>query len=326
MKLPTQIALALMGCLLLAPAPGKAQQSDFPSRTVTLVVPYPPGGGNDILARIIGQKLGEIWKKPVVIENKPGANGMLGLDAVARAAPDGHTLGMGSDGPMATNKSLYKKMPYDPQADFAPVAMVATYRYVLAASPASGIKSVDDLLRLGRDPNTKLNYASVGAGSPHHLAMELFKSLAKIELQQVQYRGGAPALNALMGGEIQVMFTGIAGVADLAAAGKLTPLAISGPQRNPLLPEVRSMAEAGFPDYDIANWFGLVAPAGTPKAVIDRIHADLVTALNAPDVLSRLKPTGFEPKLLGPGDFSKHIASEIGRWGEIVRTVGVRIE
>ena len=299
--------------------------AEYPTSIVRIVVPYPAGGENDILARIVAQQLSEMWGEPVVVENRAGANGMLGLETVARAAPDGYTLGLGSDGPLASNKALYQTMPYDPEKAFAPVGLMATYQYALVVSPKMPVSTVEELIDLARKTPGKLNYASVGVGSPHHLAMELLKSNAKVDMQNVLYRGGAPALNGLMAGEVETMFTGIAGVAALEEAGKLKILAVSGPVRHPLLPEVRRIAEAGYPDYEISNWFGLLAPAGTPTEIVHNINADLVRAMNSTALQQRLKPTGFEVKTSTPDQFSEHIHSEIVRWAEIVKISGAKV-
>ena len=312
----------LAALLAFATLAGAWAQAPYPSRPVRLVVPMAAGGNGDIIARLIGQDLTAALGQPIVIENKPGAGGNIGADAVAKSPGDGYTLVLGAVGTHAINASLYKRIPYDIQRDFAPVTMMASVPNVLVVHPSLPVNSVQDLIEWGRKNPGKLSFASSGAGSSIHLSGEMFKSMTGVEMTHVAYRGSAPALTDLLGGQVQLMFDNLPTSLPYIQTGKLRALAVTSRTRSPALPSVPTMIEAGVPDFEAGSWFGILAPAGTPKDVVAKLDAQIEQSLARSDMERTLVERGFQPLVLGPEAFSRHIAQEIAKWGRIVRESG----
>ena len=313
--------------LLLLLAASTAMAQGFPQRPVRIIVPYPPGSGTDIVARILGQKLSEGWGQQVIVDNRPGAGAIIGVDAVAKAAPDGYTIGIADTGPLAINPALYAKLPYHPVRDFAPVTVVATLPFMLVVHPSVPARNVAELVALAKAKPGQINYASVGNGSAVHLATELFKSRAGIDLTHIPYKGSAPALQGLLAGEASVMFVNLLSAMPLVKAGKLRALAAAPAARIGALPDLPTIAEAGVPDYAFEAWFGIVAPAGTPKPVVDRLNQELRRVIALPEVRDLLvNKGGFEPVGSTVESFTSLIPAEMERWGKLVRETGAKVE
>ena len=322
---PTSSAASL--CLLISLVVSlQVHGAEFPSRSVRAIVPFSAGGGVDIAARVVGQKLSERWGQPIVVDNRAGANGNIGAEAAARAAADGHTLLFGSAGTMAINPSLYAKLPFDSVKDFIPVVMVTPTYYVLVTHPSVPANNVGELIRLAKGGNFRLILASGGIGSPVHLAGELLKSMAGIELLHVPYKGIAPALAAVVGGEAN--FTLADPIAAMAHvnAGRLKLLASATPQRLAKLPNTPTVAESGVPGYDALSWTAIFVPAGTPRTIVDKINADVRGVLKLPDVQERLGSDGTDFGANTPEYAASFLRNEIEKWGRVVRDSGARAE
>lgn len=303
-----------------------AAPAAYPVKPIRLVVPFTPGGSTDILARAIGLELTKAWGQAVVIDNVPGAGGSLGADKVAKATPDGYTLLMGHIGTLAVNPSLYPALPYDPVKSFAPVAWVARVPNVLVVNPQVAARSVKELVALAKSRPGQLNYGSGGNGSAANLATEYFKLQTGSSLLHIPYRGTAPAINDLIGGQIQVLFTGAPAVLSQIRNGQLRALAVSSPQRLPALPDLPTVAEAGYKDFEADQWYGVVAPAGTPREVINRLNTQINLSLNAPELKARLSSEGAVATPTTPEAFGKHIASEIARWKPVIQSGRVKTD
>ena len=311
--------------LLIAAFAASAQS--YPQRPVRIIVPYPPGSGTDIAARLMGQKLSDLWTQPLVIENRPGAAAMIGTDAVAKAPADGYTIGIADVSSLAINMSLYSKVAYDPVKDLAAVSLVANVPFILVASPGVPARNVPELIALAKSRPGQLNYASVGNGSAVHLAMELFQMRAGIQLTHVPYKGSAPALQGLLGGETSVMFVNLLSALPLVQSGKLRALAAAPATRISSVPDLPTIAEAGLPGYDFNAWFGIVAPAGTPKAVVDKLNQDLRRVIALPEIREMfINKGGFEPVGSSVESFTAYIPAEIERWGKVVRATGAKAD
>jgi tripartite-type tricarboxylate transporter receptor subunit TctC len=305
-------------------AVGNGFTADFPQRPMRFIVPLPPGGGIDIVARIIGEELEKGLGQRIVIENKPGAAGTLGTNLVARAVPDGYTMLLGSFGPLAASPTLSKNLSYDPTKDFVPVSLLATFPNVLLVNSSSPFKSVQDIIAFAKANPGQLDYGSSGVGTPPHLAMELLKQLAQIDVRHIPYNGGPPALNDLVGGRIQLMFINILTAAPFVKSGQLRALAVSTPARSPLLPDVPTMAEAsGLPEFSINEWVGLLLPTGTPIAVVDRLHAEVVKVSNAVDTREKLSMRGVELTSSTPDEFASFMGAEITKWRGVILAGGI---
>jgi tripartite-type tricarboxylate transporter receptor subunit TctC len=307
----------------IAPAVGA---DAFPSHTVKLVVPFPPGGSLDIVGREIAQKLTEAWGQSVVVENKPGAGGNIGADFVAKSAPDGYTVVMGALSTHAVNPTLYPKMPYDAVKDFAPISMIAVTPNVLVVPVNSPINSVKDLIAAAKAKPGKLAFASGSNGSAGHLAGELFKVETHTDVIHVPYKGAAPATQGLLAGDTQFMFDNLANAMAQVKGGKLKALAVTTAKRSPLAPDLPTMTEAGLPGFDISTWFGLMAPAGTPKDVVARWNRDLVKILESPDMKQKLALQGAESTPMTPEAFAAFIASEVPKYAKIIKASGATID
>lgn len=318
--------LAAMAVAVVAHLALAADAAAFPSKPVRLIVPFTPGGSTDILARAIGQKLSETWRQPVVIENRPGAGGSIGMELAARAAADGTTIVMGHIGTLAANPALYKSLPYDSLRDFAPVTLLAMVPNVLVVGPAVASRSVAEFVALAKSRPGKLDYGSGGNGSAAHLAMEYFKLKAGVDLQHVPYKGTAPALADLLGGQIAAILTGLPPVLQHVKAGKLRILGVASKERLKILPDIPTIAESGVADFEATQWYGLLVPAATPKDVVAKIQRDTVAALRDPAVNERLASEGAEPVGNTPEQFGAFIKSESELWGKVIRATGMKAE
>lgn len=315
--------LAMIACFVFCITAALAQ--NYASRPLRMVVPYAPGSTTDTLSRLIGQKLGEALGQQVIIDNRPGAGGNIGTDIVAKALADGYTLVM-VPGSHAINPSLYQKLPFDPVKDFAPIALVATAPLLIAAHSALPVSSVRELIALAKAKPGELRYASGGTGSPSHLVMELFKSMAGIDMIHVPYKGGGSVLNAILSGEVQLTSSGVLVLLPLARAGRIKALAVTAAKRIPVAPEVPTVAESGLPGYVVSGWWGLLAPARTPVAVIERLNREVVRALNSHELRERLAADGIVPVGGSPGEFTAFLRGEIAMWSKVVRESGARAE
>jgi tripartite-type tricarboxylate transporter receptor subunit TctC len=312
--------LAVGLCVLLAPALASAQT--FPDHTIRLIVPFPPGGPNDIIARVVAQKMQEILKQTIIIDNRGGQGGVLGTDLVAKAKPDGYTIAVASAGALAISPSM-EKVAYETLKDLAPVTLVAKVPEMLVVAENVPAKNMAELVALAKKQPGKLNFASSGPGSLPHLAGELFKLTAKIDIVHVPYRGAAPAVNDLLGGQVQMVFLDLPVLLPQVKAGKLRPIAVGAEKRVPTLPDVPTTGEAGMPSLQTENWYGMVAPAGTPKEIIATLNKAAVAALKDPAVVSKLSSQGAI--LVGdtPDEFRAFIASETAKWAKVIKDAGV---
>lgn len=298
----------------------------FPTKPVKLVVPFPPGGSLDNVGRLLAQKLSEEWGQQVVVENKPGAGGNIGADAVAKSPPDGYTVVMGALSTHAVNPNLYKTMPYDAARDFAPISNVAITPNVLIVSSKSPVHTLADLIAYAKANPGKTNFGSGSNGSAGHLAGELFKLESGTDVMHIPYKGGAPALQALLAGDTQFMFDNLANAMAQVKGGTVRPIAVTTAQRSKLAPDLPTMAEAGMPGFDISTWFGLLAPAGTPPDVIAKWNAAVVRALNSPDVREKMLAQGAEPSPTTPAEFAAFIAKEREKYARIVKASGAKVD
>lgn len=308
-----------------APVPTAAAR-DYPSAPIRIVVPFTPGGSTDILARAIGQKLTQAWGQPVIVDNVPGAGGAIGAEKVARAAPDGYTLLMGHIGTLAVNPSLYPKLPYDPVRSFAPVAWVARVPNILVVHPSVPARTVAELVALAKAQPGTFNYGSGGNGSAANLAGEYFNLKTGSQMVHVPYRGTAPAVTDLAGGQIQVMFTGAPAVMPQVKAGQLRALAVSSAQRMAALPQLPTVAESGYADFEADQWYGVVAPAGTPAAVVAKLNTAINQSLTSPELAARLQSEGAEATPTTPEAFGELIRREIGRWKPVIQSGRVKAD
>ncbi len=324
----TRVAAAILAALFLAALPidSTRAQGAYPTKPVRLVVPFPPGGPLDVVGRVIAQKLGESWGHPVVVENKAGAGGNIGADAVAKAAPDGYTILMGALSTHAVNPSLYSNMPYDAAKDFAPITLVATTPNVLVVNPSLPVRSVQEFIAYAKANPGKLNFGSGSIGSAGHLAGELFNMETGARMVHVPFKGAAPATQALLAGDTQLMFDNLANAMPHVKAGKLRALAVTTAQRSKLAPDLPTMAEAGLPGFDITTWFGLFAPAGTPREIVGKWNADVVKILESPEMRERLAAQGAEATPTSPERFAAFVASEARKYAQIVKQSGAKVD
>ena len=300
-------------------------QSPYPTRAVRLLVPYPPGGGTDITSRTVAQRLSETWGQPVVVENRGGANGIIGTDLAAKAKPDGYTLVV-VIASHAINASLYRNLPYDSTGDFAPVSLLARYPFILTCTPSLPVKSVKDLIALARARPGQLSYASSGNGSGPHLGFELFKSAARIDVVHVPYKGAGPANVDLVSGQVQLMFNNFLAAMPQIKAGRLRVLAVTSERRSPVMPELPTLAESGLSGFDVTGWYSLLAPAGVPQAIGAKVQADVSAALRVPAVHARLAGEGAEPVGSTPAEMGKFLNAEIQKWARVISEAKVTTE
>jgi tripartite-type tricarboxylate transporter receptor subunit TctC len=303
-----------------------AASDAYPDKPIRIVVPYTPGGFNDTLARTVGEKLTKLWKQPVVVDNRPGGNTLIGNSMVAKAAPDGYTL-LITPLPFAALPALYgAKLPYNATKDFTPVIWAASTQNVLVARNDLGLATVKDIVDFAKKNPDKLNYGSTGSGSSNHLSMELFEKMTGTKLTHVPYKGSGPAVVALLGGEIDVLFDNLPNVMAQIRAGKFKPVALTGQQRSTLLPNVPTIAESGVPGYEVNVWFGVQAPAGTPKEVVQKLNQEIAKALADPEIVKRFREQGVEVVGSSPTKFATLVEAEIQKWGSVVRDANVRLE
>jgi len=319
---------AVLACIatLTGSGAGSALAQNYPTRVVRIVVPQAPGAQSELFARMLGQKLSESLGQSVINDPRPGAGGAIGAEVAARAAPDGYTLLFGTNSTHGSNPALYAKLPYDAVRDFAPIALTVGMPYVLSVHPSLPVASLKQLIALAKSKPGQLYYASAGNGSTHHLSGELFKSMARINIVHVPYKGGPPATAATVGGEVSMLFNTVGSVQPSVKSGRLRALAVTTTSRSGALPDVPTMAEAGLPGFEMQSWFGLLAPAGTPRPIISRLNAETINALNTPEMKSAIAAMGANIMSGSPEQFADHIKSEIGRIGEIVRAAGIKTE
>jgi len=319
--------LSCLSCLSwFALCSNGAQAQGYPSKPIRFVVPYPPAGPLDTVARLVGQQVSESVKQPVIVENKPGAGGNIGADLVAKSPPDGYTLLMGAVATHAINPTLYASIPYDAQKDFIPVTQIASTPNVLVVNPRLPVTNVHEFIAYAKAHPGALNFGSGSTGSAGHLAGELFKSLAGVEMTHVPYKGAAPAMNDLIGGQIQLMFDNLASSLGQIKAGKVRALAVTTATRTELAPGLPTIAESGLPGFDINTWFGLFVPAGTPPAIVQRLHDEFAKALAAPEVRARMLALGAEPVGSTPEQFAQYIRSEAVKYAKLVKASGAKVD
>ena len=321
-----KLLTAVAAVIVLAGSVLAAHPADYPARPISLVVAFPPGGASDVLARILGRKLEAILGQPFVIDNRPGAGGNIAAEAVAHAAPDGYTLLLGNNSILATNAALYQKVNFDPVKDFAPIGLVGLQANILVLNPAVAAKSLAELIALAKANPGKLNYASSGHGLAAHLAGELFKAEAKIDLVHVPYKGAAPALQDVIAGHVQMMFATASSVVSHIKEGKVRALAVTTLKRTALFPELATMDELGLKGFDATTWHGLVAPAATPKEIIGTLNRALLASLADAGVQKSLAALGVDIVSGSPEDFGRYIRSEIPKWTAIVKASGARLD
>lgn len=317
------LALSFLSSFCVAQAP---TGNTFPTRTVTLVVPFPPGGGTDVGARLIAQKLSAKWGQSVVVENKGGAAGMVGSDYVSKAKPDGYTLLVGNVGTLSINPSLYKKMPYDAEKAFTPISMIAELPFFLLVNPNFPAKSIKELIALAKAKPGKVSYASSGSGGGPHIAAEVFEKMANIQLLHVPYKGGGPAAADVMAGHVDMYFATVLESLGAVKTGKFTALGVSTLTRSPALPDLPTIAESGVPGYDSGSWIGVVAPAGTPVAIIDKVANDMRDVIAEPDTRQTLIQQGATPLSLSPAAFKARIENDRQRYSKVIKDANIQIE
>lgn len=317
------VVVSLAGVLTLV-AGGIAAQP-YPVKPMRIIVPFPPGGATDIQGRYIAQKLGETFGQQVVVDNRPGANGTLGLDLGAKAAPDGHTLVIGQTGNLAISVGL-TKVPYDPLRDFAPVTLLLSSPHVIALHPSLPVRSVKELVALAKSRPGQLNYASTGAGSAGHLGVELFKKMTKIDVVHVPYKGAVPGFTDLVAGHVAMMFTSVLSTQSFAKAGRVRMLGVASAQRSPSAPAIPTIAESGFPGVEVTSWWGVLAPAATPREIVARLNGEIVKIMASSDARERIAALGADIATSTPQQFADFIRTENAKWGQLIKESGARID
>lgn len=308
----------------IATTAAAAAGDNYPSKPIRLVVPFTPGGSNDLVGRVLSQKLFEVWGQPVIIDNRPGGGSTIGIDVVVRAPPDGYTL-LTTSGGVAMNVSLYK-LPFNPVKDLAPVILLAQMPYLLAVSPSLPAKSARDLVSLAKAQPGKVIFASSGAGTSSHLAMELFRSMAGIDMLHVPFKGGGPAVTSVMSGEVQGTFNVITGTLPYTRSGKLRALGVSSAKRVEVAPDIPTIGESGVAGYEMIAWYNVFAPARTPRAIVDRLNNEITRMLQMPDVRERLQTLGVTPLGGTPEALGKYLEFEITRWAKLIKEVGIQVK
>ncbi len=321
MRLVACVLAALL--VLLTPQAGSAQ--NYPNRPVKILVGFTPGTAPDLAARILAERFSEVWGTPFVVENIPGAGSNIATERVAKSAADGYTLLMGGNSALVINPSLFEQLPFDPVKDFAPISQVFIAANVLAVPPEVPVKSVAELVALAKAQPGKLSYGHAGVGTSQHLGAELFKYMAHVDIASVPYRGTTALMPDLLAGRISMSFANIVNVVPLAREGKLRALAITSIKRSVLAPDLATMAESGFPGFEAVPWFGLVAPAGTPKDVLDKLHSETVKTLAMPEVRKKFDELGLEPVGNTPAEFAAVIKKEMPEWGKVIKDAGIKL-
>jgi len=315
------LAAAMLGC-----AASWTMAQTYPSKPVRLIVGFAPGGNVDIPARIVATKLGEIWATSVLVDNRPGAGGNIGADIVAKAPADGYTLLVCNAASHGINPAFYKKIPFDAIRDFTPISQIGSTANILLVHPSVPVTSVGEFIAYAKANPGRISMASAGVGTSQHLAMELFKSMAGIDVVHVPYKGGAPALADLLGGQVQAMFAAVPTAQATVKAGKVRALGVTSLKRTPQLPQLPTVADSGVPGFDVTSWYGLCAPAGLPPPIIAKLNADLVKALNAPEIQQRLAEQGIDVTPTTPEQLAEFIKSEVAKWAKVVRQAGIAQE
>jgi tripartite-type tricarboxylate transporter receptor subunit TctC len=319
--------LAALACAVLGLSASQiASAQSWPTKPIKFIVPFTPGGNTDIVARMVGEGLSKTFGQPFLIENKPGAAGLLGATAVAKSPADGYTFLMGTVGTHAINAGMYSKMPYDTVKDFTPVTLVASVPNILVVPPSLPVNSVKDLIAYLKANPDKANFASSGSGTSIHLSGELFKIRTGVAMTHIAYKGSPPALTDLMGGQVQLMFDNLPTSLPYVKAGKLKALAVTTAKRIPALPNVPTVAESGLPGFETGSWFGLFAPAGTPKEIIARVDSEVRKMVQSPEMREKLIQQGAEPVGMGSEEFAAHVKSELAKWGEVVKASGAKAD
>jgi tripartite-type tricarboxylate transporter receptor subunit TctC len=303
-----------------------AAAQDYPERPITLVVPYAAGGGNDVMARLVAEKMSKTLGQQIVIENRGGAGGSIATRMVAKAAPDGYTLGLGGTGTLAVSPTLYTNVGYDPRKDFAPVGLIATSALVVLVHPSLPVKNLKELIALAKQQPGQLNFASAGVGSGMHLGTELFELMAEVKLTHIPYKGTGPALTDLLGGHVKLYFSSLPPAIPLVQSGKVRALAVTGPKRSTIFPDLPTVAESGLPGYEAVLHYGIVAPAGTPRPIIDKLNAALRQAVASPDVHEKIAADGAEPLASTPEEYAADIDREETKWAAIVMRSGAKAQ
>jgi len=316
--------VAAVAAAVIGPSLALAQA--YPAKPVRLVVPFPPGGSTDIVARIVAQKLGDRLGQPLVVENRGGAGGTIGTEAVAKSTPDGYTLGFASTSTHAVAPSVYKKIGYDPVRSFAPISLVAVTPYLLVVNPKLDVKTLKEFVAYVKPRPGKFNYASAGTGSTTHLAMEMLKSAAGLFIVHIPYNGNGPAGTAVIAGDVEFLFGSLPAVLPHAKSGRVRPLAVGTPKRSPSLPDVPTVAESGFPGFDASLWLAIMAPAGTPAAVIDRLHKEVVAVIASPETAAALSKAGAEPITSTPAELANMVRDGVQKYAKAVKQAGVKPE
>ncbi len=323
---PTLSRLLCLGLALLGLVSTSVQAQNYPNKPIRLIVPFPPGGGNDVIARLIAQKLSDRFGQQVVVDNKAGANGIVGLQALMQSPADGYTLAVAAAGPMAVNPSLYDKLPYDPTKDFSPITNMVNYPLLLVVHPSVPVKTTLDLVNLAKAKPKQLFFASPGSGNSGHLAGELFNTMAQVQTVHVPYKGQGPALADLLTGQVQMLYSSIPSVLPQVRSGQLNALAVGSAKRLPSLPDIPTLAETGVPGYEAYSWVGIVAPAKTPKAIVTRLNQEIVDILKQKDVAEKLNQQGALPVGDTPEQFGAYIKAEIDKWGAVVRAANIKAD
>ena len=323
---PIRAAVVAVAVAIGFTGPDALHAQSYPNRSVTLIVPSAAGGGTDTIARLIGDQLSKQLGQGFVVENRTGAGMLVGTTAVAKAAPDGYTLLVGLNGNMTVNPSLFAKLPYDPLADFAPVAMLATYPFLVVVNNDLPVKSIKELIAYLKANSGKVDYASAGNGTGQHLAPELFKMMTGTEMAHIAYRGAQPAYLDVISGRVPVFFDNMSTAMSLAKEGKVRALAITSRKRSPLMPELPSVEEAGVPSYEYHTWFGLWAPKGTPQPIVDKLNAEVAKALADPVIKQRIAAGAGEPSTMTLQEIEPFMKAEIAKWAEVVKRAGIKVE
>ena len=313
-------------CCLGVTAAHAAESGQFPTKPIRIVVPIAPGGSTDYLGRLVAQKLGERISQPVIVDNRPGAGGNIGTDLVAKAPPDGYTVVAANVSSVAINQSLYKKMPYDPIKDLAPITLLAVFPNVIIVNRSFPAKTLKELIALAKAKPDSLTFASAGNGSSTHLSPELLNTMAGIRMRHVPYKGGGPALVAVMSGEVSMYFSSVVAAAPQIQAGKLAAIAVTSNKRWPLLPEVPTVAESGLPKYEALNWIGLLAPARTPPAILDWWNKHVTTILGEKEAVAQLATQGAQPEPMSREQFARYIRTEAEKWSAVVKASGATVD
>ncbi len=317
--------LALAAAMAFAAGPATVAAQDWPTKPVRIIVPFPPGGTTDIVGREVGHRLSTAFGQPFVVENRAGASGNIGMELAVRSPADGYTLVVGAPQTLTINPYLFK-LPFNPRTDLAPIVIVASVPNILVVNPSLPVQSVQQLIDLAKKEPGKLAYGSSSVGGTPHLSAEMFKMMAGVDILHVPYKGSAPAIADLLGGQVQIMFDNMPAILPQVKSGKLRALAVTTPKRSPSVPELPTMIEAGLPGFESQGWFALLAPAGTPQPIIDKINREVNRMLQTVEFKAKLVALGAEPVGGSPADFATHIQSESDRWGKVIKTAGIKAE